>query len=232
MSVQFSNFGGAGTPSYQSVSRELVNPFREALGLPALLDPLTADANSPMLVLYAFSRHLFPRPDSWPEHHHLTGFFFLENTGWNPAAELADFCPSGMRLVTVTFGSMVHREPQSLLRLLENTAHILQCKMIVQLPGDRIGSGHISQNLYAVDYADHHWLFPRSDCVVHHGGSGTTASVLLAGVSTVFVPHVYAFDQPYWALFTERAGRCGPPIPFQDLTAERFIPCSPVRHGK
>lgn len=220
VSLQFSNFGGAGTPAYQSVSREMVNPFRESLGLAPLPDPLTKDANSPSLVLYGFSRHLFARPDTWPEHHHVTGFFFLDDVDWKPPVELAAFCASGSRPITVTFGSMVHREPESLLSLLEKTSHLLRRPMVVQLAGDRIGQGRLSGNLYAIDYADHHWLFPRSGCVVHHGGSGTTASVLLAGVPTVFVPHIYAFDQPYWALFAERIGRCGPAIPFQDLTAE------------
>jgi sterol 3beta-glucosyltransferase len=45
---------------------------------------------------------------------------------------------------------------------------------------------------------------------VHHGGMGTTAAGLRAGVPSVIVPH--GFDQPFWARRVEEVGvgvRCG-----------------------
>ncbi|XP_020679797.1 sterol 3-beta-glucosyltransferase isoform X2 [Dendrobium catenatum] len=41
------------------------------------------------------------------------------------------------------------------------------------------------------------WLFPRCAAVVHHGGSGTTAAALHAGVPQILCPFI--LDQFYWA---------------------------------
>ncbi|KAK9111164.1 hypothetical protein Scep_018683 [Stephania cephalantha] len=46
----------------------------------------------------------------------------------------------------------------------------------------------------AVPYS---WLFPKCAVAVHHGGSGSTAAALLAGVPQVICP--FLLDQFYWA---------------------------------
>ena len=48
-----------------------------------------------------------------------------------------------------------------------------------------------------VDFVPHDWLFPHVAAIVHHGGAGTTAAGLRAGVPTVVVP--FFADQPFWA---------------------------------
>jgi sterol 3beta-glucosyltransferase len=47
-----------------------------------------------------------------------------------------------------------------------------------------------------LESAPHDWLFPRCRAVVHHGGAGTTAASLRAGVPSIVIPH--AADQPFW----------------------------------
>lgn len=44
----------------------------------------------------------------------------------------------------------------------------------------------------------HEWLFPRCAAVVYHGGAGTVARVVQAGVPSVIVPVLRFFDQPGW----------------------------------
>lgn len=51
-------------------------------------------------------------------------------------------------------------------------------------------------NVLFIKSAPHSWLFPRCACVVHHGGAGTTAAAVLAGVPSIITP-VWA-DQWYW----------------------------------
>ncbi|KAF9957504.1 Sterol 3-beta-glucosyltransferase [Mortierella alpina] len=50
----------------------------------------------------------------------------------------------------------------------------------------------------------HDWLFHRLAGVVHHGGAGTTAAGLRAGVPTVIKP--YFGDQYFWAQRLEESG--------------------------
>ncbi|MCB9126030.1 MAG: hypothetical protein H6643_16160 [Caldilineaceae bacterium] len=71
-----------------------------------------------------------------------------------------------------------------------------------------------------LDAAPHSWLFPRMAAVVHHGGAGTTAEGLRAGVPAVVVP--FLFDQPFWGARIEALGVGPAPIPRKKLTAARL----------
>jgi len=56
--------------------------------------------------------------------------------------------------------------------------------------------------------------------VVHHGGAGTTAVGLRAGVPTIITP-IYG-DQFFWAQGVAALGVGPPPIPHKHLTAEQL----------
>jgi UDP:flavonoid glycosyltransferase YjiC (YdhE family) len=75
-------------------------------------------------------------------------------------------------------------------------------------------------SVYVVESVPHAWLFPRVAAVVHHGGAGTTAAGLRAGVPSVVVP--FFGDQPYWGRRVAALGVGPAPIPRQQLTAERL----------
>ena len=51
--------------------------------------------------------------------------------------------------------------------------------------------------IYSLDSVPHDWLFPKLAGVVHHGGAGTTAAGLRAGVPTLIRP--FFGDQFFWA---------------------------------
>lgn len=48
----------------------------------------------------------------------------------------------------------------------------------------------LPNSVLSVGALDHPRLFPRLDLVVHHGGAGTTAAALRAGVPQLIVPHI------------------------------------------
>jgi UDP:flavonoid glycosyltransferase YjiC (YdhE family) len=56
--------------------------------------------------------------------------------------------------------------------------------------------------------------------VVHHGGSGTTAFGLRAGVPSLAVPFV--FDQFYWGRRIAELGVGSAPIPFRKLQVKHL----------
>jgi sterol 3beta-glucosyltransferase len=64
------------------------------------------------------------------------------------------------------------------------------------------------------------WLFWRVAVGVHHGGAGTTAEALRAGVPSVDIPMVP--DQAFWGSRVAALGAGPDPIPPKQLTAERL----------
>lgn len=74
--------------------------------------------------------------------------------------------------------------------------------------------------VFVIDSAPHAWLFPRMAAVVHHGGAGTTAAGLRAGVPSIVIP--FFGDQPFWGRQVATLGVGPEPIPRRQLTAERL----------
>jgi UDP:flavonoid glycosyltransferase YjiC (YdhE family) len=78
----------------------------------------------------------------------------------------------------------------------------------------------VPETVCVVDSAPHGWLFPRMAAVVHHGGAGTTAEGLRAGVPTVIVPFIV--DQHFWGARVEALGLGPGPLPRKKLTASKL----------
>ena len=216
VSVQLSHFGGNGGPAIREAGDRLVNPFRRKIGLPPVKDPFTTGANSPQLALYAMSRHLRPRPATWPSHYQMTGFFFAESI-YHPPPELADFLRAGPAPVVVNLGSMPHEFPERLLSIILQALALSGSRALIQ--GFDLPSGSLPDNptVYAVGYVPHSWLFRFANCVVTHGGAGTAAAVFRSGVPGIFIPHSEVYDQRYWSQLAYEYGCTVPAIPVQKL---------------
>ena len=67
--------------------------------------------------LYLISPTLSPRPEHWPDHAQVMGYFERPKTGnWSPPPELTDFLArfGEDRVTFITFGSMVNATPEAL----------------------------------------------------------------------------------------------------------------------
>ncbi|MGW5721338.1 glycosyltransferase [Amycolatopsis sp. NPDC003865] len=179
-------------------------------------------------VLCGFSEAVVPRPPDWPARVHVTGYWFLgAEPGWRPDPRLRDFLAAGPPPVYVGFGSMPAEGTFELIRTALRRAG---------LRGLVAGAGPESDDLLTVADVPHEWLFPRTAAVVHHGGAGTTAAGLRAGVPALVCP-VFS-DQPYWGGRVYRLGAGPRPLPHKELTAEsltarlRELTANPLfRHG-
>jgi UDP:flavonoid glycosyltransferase YjiC (YdhE family) len=78
----------------------------------------------------------------------------------------------------------------------------------------------LPSTVFAVESVPFSWLFPRMAAVVHHGGAGTTAAGLRAGVPSVVVP--FFGDQPFWGSRVAELGVGPAPIPLRTLTVDRL----------
>ena len=171
----------------------------------------------------AYSNYVFPRPTNWPEHVYTAGYWFLdEEPGWQPPADLLEFLQAGKPPVYVGFGSV------------GNPTQAAQTTRLVIAALKRSGQRGVlatgwnaltrveeaSHDFYFLESAPHAWLFPRMAAVVHHGGAGTTAAGLRAGIPGVILP--YGNDQYAWGLRIYELGVGARPIPQKKLTVENL----------
>jgi sterol 3beta-glucosyltransferase len=146
--------------------------------------------------LLGFSEHVIPRPHDWGAFAHVTGYWFLNSSlSWRPDPELLEFCETDDPPIAVSFGSTLDDRLPSVLNAVIDAVNQLSLRAVIlgfpsrpRLPRSRF---------QFMDSAPHDWLFPRVRAAVHHGGAGTTAEALRAGIPSVVVP--FALDQPFWA---------------------------------
>jgi len=209
-------------PAPWQIYGKLTNRFRqEVLGLRPLTATQFTAVRRQMPVLLAYSQHVVPKPADWPPHYYPTGYFFLnEGQNWQPPESLLDFLAAGPKPVAVGFGSMIGKNPERITRLLID-AVVKSGQRAVLLSGwAGLGNGELPPSIYKIASVPHDWLFPRMAAVVHHGGAGTTAAGLRAGVPAVIVPHMA--DQFFWAKRLHDLGVAVRPLPRHKLTSSRL----------
>jgi sterol 3beta-glucosyltransferase len=173
--------------------------------------------------LVACSPAVFPRPQDWPEGVSQTGYWFLEEApGWQPPAALQTFLESGAPPVYVGFGSIGDAA-----KAVQTTRLVIAALQQSGLRGV-LATGwnglaqlnDLPEDIIILESAPHAWLFPRMAAVVHHGGAGTTAAGLRAGVPSVILPN--GLDQFAWGRRVSELGAGPSPIPRKQLTTERL----------
>ena len=167
-------------------------------------------------ILYGFSPSVIPKPPDWGEYTHVTGFWSLPAPAPGPA-ELVRFLEAGSPPVCISFGSVITRDAKRLTGLaLEALARSGQRGVLVTGWGGLTGAD-LPEHIFAVESVPFHWLFPRVVAAVIHGGIGTTAAVMQAGIPAVVVP--FTLDQSFWGERAYRLGVAPKPIPHRKLTA-------------
>ncbi len=124
-------------------------------------------------------------------------------------------------VVSIGFGSMVAPDPEGLRGLLVDAARSAGARVVLIAGAGALGDQSARDgDVLVVPSIPHRALFHRMNANVHHGGAGTTANALAAGVPSVVVP--FGADQPFWARRAADLGVAPPPIPISRLTRERF----------
>jgi sterol 3beta-glucosyltransferase len=171
-------------------------------------------------LLFAFSPSVLPRPADWTAPGvHIPGYFFLEAPeAYSAPRDVMDFIAAGEPPVCVTFGSMVNRESARISAIVRAALSMTRQRGIL-LTG-WAGENHVRREpgVLSLEAAPHDWLFPQCRSVVHHGGVGTTAAALLAGVPSIIIPH--GIDQAFWGRRVAAAGAGPAPISLSRLSVE------------
>ncbi|WP_194827678.1 glycosyltransferase [Nocardia sp. XZ_19_231] len=188
--------------------------------------PVITGPNPASVRIQAYDPRLFPGVDE-----QLPGPFvgfpvdsngFLTSTKLSeplmPSPTLDAWLDAGSAPIYVGFGSMDVGDPAAFVAILREVCARRGRRLLLASGWVTIGPG-FEDAVAIVGQVDHARVLPRCVAAVHHGGAGTTAAALRAGVPQVICP-VQA-DQPYWGQALRRLGLAAT-IPAKKLTGERL----------
>ncbi|KAF9942311.1 Sterol 3-beta-glucosyltransferase [Mortierella alpina] len=208
---------------WKGISGQVNRWRRNTLGLgPTSLEKMEADQ---VPSLYSWSPHVVPGPIDWRSWIHVTGYWFLDNPdlSWTPPRDLVEFLNADPKKkpIYIGFGSMVVPDPDGMTRTIIEAVVKSGVRAIISKGwSDRLTSQDdptaagakktpaeeivIPPSVYMLKSVPHDWLFPQLSGCVHHGGAGTAAAGLRAGIPTVIKP--FFGDQYFWAQRLEESG--------------------------
>jgi sterol 3beta-glucosyltransferase len=175
----------------------------------------------PVPMFFCYSPAIVPKPSDWGDHVHVTGYWFLDHSpDWCPPSALVDFLGAGPAPVYIGFGSMSSRDPKTTAQIVLGALKESGQRAVIATGWGGMSSIDLPGDVFKIKAVPHTWLFPRMAAVVHHGGAGTTAAGLRAGVPSVIVP--YFGDQSFWGRQVERLGVGPKPVPRKEMAAQRL----------
>lgn len=170
-------------------------------------------------VCHGVSPAVLPRSREWHAGMDMAGYWWPHrNPDWAPDAELLDFLADGPPPVFVSFGSNLPGDAEQVSTIVTDVLKKAGVRGIVQ--AGYAGLAATSDSILSVGNVPYDWLFPRLAGAVHHGGAGTSAAVLRAGIPSVPVPAI--IDQAFWAERLRLLGVSPRPLPLKKLSTERL----------
>ncbi|WIE83705.1 glycosyltransferase [Curtobacterium sp. MCPF17_021] len=207
-----------------------VNTFRRSLDLPETDLPLpTRLAAGNTLEIQAFGAGLVPELHGWATRFPVVGFLTPtaeQRLRWHdvqPDEALDEWLDAGDPPVFFGFGSMPVRDPGAMLAMLTDVCEQLGVRGLIGAGWSAMPIGvaqRAADRMRLVGPLDHTSVMPRCSVAVHHGGAGTTAASIGAGLPTVVC--AVAFDQPFWGQRLRDQG-LGTWLPFRKADADRLV---------
>jgi len=180
-----------------------INRFRQRLNLPAINRIFGGWMNSPQKNLGLFP-DWFAQPQlDWSPQTQLTSFIYYDKPNETISDELEEFLNTGSSPIIFTAGTAMKHGNQFFLDCIQacqllGRRGILLTQHPEQLPKE------LPQGIQHFAYLPFSKVLPRAVALVHHGGIGTTAQAIAAGVPQIIRP--MAHDQPDTAARVEKLG--------------------------
>jgi vancomycin aglycone glucosyltransferase len=190
---------------YSQITKSAEDAQRRTLGLPQATDSSTAPTTDRVrLEIQAFEEFCLPKlAAGWVEHndrHPFTGALTLK-LPTDVDDEVLSWIAAGPPPIYFGFGSTpVAAFADAVTTISAASAQLGERALICSGPND-FGNVPQSEHVKIVDSLNHAAVFPACRAVVHHGGSGTTAAGLRAGVPMLIL--WLWLDQPMWAACAE-----------------------------
>lgn len=199
--------------AFNALRKEIPTLFR----LPLFKTKLQRASSLNRPTLYGFSPSVIPKPPDWKAMMHVTGFWHLESPPqWTPPQNLVKFIAAGPAPLYIGFGSTIGKNAKQLTEIVLRALAKTGQRAIISKGWGGLEDIQGSDSIFTVDSIPHHWLFPQTSMVIHHGGAGTTAAGLLAGIPSVVLPRFA--DQFFWGERVLELGVGPKPIPLKKLS--------------
>ncbi|MGC2653384.1 MAG: glycosyltransferase [Mycobacterium sp.] len=190
---------------YSQITKSAEDAQRRILGLPEATDSSTAPTTDRgWLEIQAFEEFCLPKlAVGWVEHndqHPFTGALTLD-LPTDADDEVLSWIAAGPPPIYFGFGSTpVAAFADAVTTISAASAQLGERALICSGPND-FDNVPQSEHVKIIDSVSHAAVFPACRAVVHHGGSGTTAAGLRAGVPMLIL--WLWLDQPMWAACAE-----------------------------
>jgi UDP:flavonoid glycosyltransferase YjiC (YdhE family) len=206
-------------PMWNLLLRKGLNAAREKHGLAPVRDVVTHLFDESSYVL-AVDDEVLPPDAEWAQRIPSVGFLFLDTAQSALDGELDAWLRDGDPPIYVGFGSMTGRGPERMRQVIVEAIESSGRRGLVSTGWARLGDGALPKGWCVVGEVPHALLFPRMACVVHHGGAGTSATALRAGVPQVLVPLI--LDQYHHAQRLFEMGLAPRPVAMEKITGAQL----------
>lgn len=206
------------------IAKQVAKPYnkiRKKYNLPPVKD--IGKIMSKKLDLIPISSYVKERNPYWEPQHILTGFWYQEDTDYQPDERLRSFLEDGEKPVLLALGAMSFEEKAESKKLdmfvkaFEKTGH----RAVIQGFQKTLKEYELPETMISVGSVPHSYLFGKCKMIFHHCGFGTAAASLIYGVPSVPVPHV--LDQMGFADILFNLGVAGKPIDGNNVKEKDII---------
>lgn len=185
-----------------------INRVRAEYGLPSRRDLGQTGNLSRQLTAMAISPAYTPRPPDWPDWVHETGFCFWDTPEtWHEPPDLTAFLAADGPVVALSSGSMSDRVGGAFDPMFRAGIEAIRRAggraLVIGAPAESLPNP-MPGDVFATSFAPFSSVYPRCAAVIHHGGIGTLAQGLRAGVPALVVP--WGVDQFFAGAQLARVG--------------------------
>lgn len=188
------------------MTKRVEDSQRRELGLPkASISPSRRIAERGSLDIQAYDECCFPGLASewakWAHQRPFVGALTME-LSTDADEEVASWIASGTPPIYFGFGSVPVESARRTIEMISAACARLGERALICAAGTDVSDVLPSAHVKLVSTVSHAEIFAACRAVVHHGGAGTTAAGLRAGVPTLIL--WTAADQPLWGIQIKR----------------------------
>jgi rhamnosyltransferase subunit B len=201
--------------------KEPLNALRATLGLGLVDRVMHRWMHSPQLVIAFFPEWFAAAQPDWPANTHTVGFPLWDADGdVAPLAEAEEFLSAGAAPVIFTPGSAGSTMQRFFKESVKAAQHMGLRAMLVTNYPEQVPK-NLPPNIRVFGYLPFSQVLPRAALLVYHGGVGTLAQGIKAGIPHLVVPHGYDQFDSGWRIEQLGLGRS---IAQSRYRARRVVP--------